>query len=76
MIDRHSDILLNLASSAAAAIGAVAGQWRRAGPLFHWYKINFSASGFLLICVVTRHMKAARSSQSNLTDMNDAPAWR
>src|SRR5438094_2273234 len=43
-----------------------------AGPLSQWLYSGLSAAGYPVICVETRHMKAALSAQINKTDRNDA----
>lgn len=64
----------------AEAIGALlranGGPYKRvgleAGPLSQWLYGGVSAAGYPVICVETRHMKAALSAQINKTDRNDA----
>lgn len=43
-----------------------------AGPLSRWLYSGLAAVGYPVICVETRHMKAALSAQINKTDRNDA----
>lgn len=43
-----------------------------AGPLSQWLSGALAAAGVPVICVETRHMKAALSAQINKTDRNDA----
>lgn len=43
-----------------------------AGPLSQWLYSGLAAAGCPIICVETRHMKAALSAQINKTDRNDA----
>ncbi|OJH43083.1 IS110 family transposase [Paracoccus sp. SM22M-07] len=60
----------------ASLLGSLAGQYRRvgleAGLLAQWLYSGLAAAGFPIICVETRHMKAALSAQINKTDRNDA----
>lgn len=54
---------------------AIGGPYKRvgleAGPLAQWLYIGLASAGFPVICVETRHMKAALSAQINRTDRND-----
>ncbi len=43
-----------------------------AGPLSQWLDSGLAAAGYPVICVETRHMKAALPAQINKTDRNDA----
>jgi transposase len=43
-----------------------------AGPLSQWLHAELAAAGVPVVCVETRHMKAALSAQLNKTDRNDA----
>ena len=43
-----------------------------AGPLSQWLFSALAEAGFLVICVETRHMRAALKAQINKTDRNDA----
>lgn len=63
-------------ASIAAFLGNFEGHFRRvgleAGPLSQWLYAGLAAAGYPVICVETRHMKAALSAQINKTDRNDA----
>src|SRR4051812_34929381 len=60
----------------SALLHAIGGPYKRvgleAGPLSQWLYSGLSAAGYPVICVETRHMKAALSAQINKTDRNDA----
>jgi transposase len=43
-----------------------------AGPLSQWLFNTLASAGLPVICVETRHMKAALAAQINKTDRNDA----
>ena len=43
-----------------------------AGPLSHWLFSALSEAGLPVVCVETRHMRAALKAQINKTDRNDA----
>src|SRR5262245_53561324 len=43
-----------------------------AGPLSQWLYSAFAEAGLPVICVETRHMRAALKAQINKTDRNDA----
>jgi transposase len=43
-----------------------------AGPLSQWLYAQLATTGVPVVCVETRHMKAALSAQINKTDRNDA----
>lgn len=63
-------------SAIATLLGNFDGHYRRvgleAGPLSQWLYSGLATSGYPVICVETRHMKAALSAQINKTDRNDA----
>src|SRR6478735_1853271 len=60
----------------AELLHAIGGPYKRvgleAGPLSQWLYSGLASTGFPVICVETRHMKAALSAQINKTDRNDA----
>ena len=59
--------------SALASQGYVYGRiGLEAGPLSQWLYGALAEAGTPVICVETRHMKAALSAQTNSTDRNDA----
>ena len=59
-----------------AALAAAGTSWKRigleAGPLSQWLFSAVAEAGYPVICVETRHMKAALSAQINKSDRNDA----
>jgi transposase len=59
-----------------AALAAAGASWKRigleAGPLSQWLFSALAEAGYPVICVETRHMKAALSAQINKSDRNDA----
>jgi transposase len=63
-------------SAIAALLGNFDGHYRRvgleAGPLSQWLYSGLATLGYPVICMETRHMKAALSAQINKTDRNDA----
>ena len=46
--------------------------WIEAGPLSQWLFSALAGAGLPVICVETRHMRAALKAQINKTDRNDA----
>ena len=63
-------------SAIADLLDSFDGHYRRigleAGPLSQWLYSGLASAGYPVICVETRHMKAAPSAQINKTDRNDA----
>src|SRR5207245_7572850 len=66
---RRTSILLAVLTEQALAIERIG---LEAGPLSQWLYSALVEADLLVICVETRHMKAALSAQINKSDRNDA----
>src|ERR1051325_10268085 len=69
---------VRVASEPAALLAVLTGAYRfkrvglEAGPLSQWLFSALAEAGLPVICVETRHMRAALNAQINKTDRNDA----
>ena len=63
------EAILSVLVDEALTIGRIG---LEAGPLSQWLYSGLAETGLPVICVETRHMKAALSAQLNKSDRNDA----